>query len=295
MNKTRKTIWFVLSICFICMIFTMPVSAKGKSVTKKNVPKKIVLNRTELLLYPGEERKLRVEYIKPEKASAKVVWKSKRKAVAAISPKGELKARKQGKTTITAISKKNPKVKAVVKVTVKKRPEKKEKECVFKAKRHAYNSSDKWLDVYANINHLEPVIFRNKEDILEYVRCARIFHVKNNKGYDTYDEVIKMNKREWYKETSGTFFKAYLNMDFEKESLLVFFSRCLTISSLETKFDANGKLRGIIGFQTIRTRNRGIGLGVTAIDTVALKISKQDEAMIDYYQFQEVEEDPEKQ
>ena len=88
MNRTRRGIWFVLNICFICMIFIMPASAKGKSAAKKNVPKKIVLNRTELLLYPGEERKLRVEYIKPEKASAKVVWKSKRKAVAAISPKG---------------------------------------------------------------------------------------------------------------------------------------------------------------------------------------------------------------
>ena len=250
------------------------------------------------MLYPGEERKLSVERVKPEKASAKVVWKSKRKAVAAISPKGELKARKPGKTTITAISKKNAKLKAVVKVIVKKRPEKKEKECVFKTKRHAYNSSDEWLDVYANINHLEPVIFRNKEDILEYVRCARILDVKNNKGYDTYDEVIKMNKREWYKETSRTFLGEYLNMDFKKESLLVLFGRCNQVISLKTKFDVNGKLQGIIGFQTIGERNRGIGLGVTAIDTVALKISKQDEAMIDYYQFyyqfQEVEEEPEK-
>ena len=75
MNRTRKTIWFVLSICFVCMIFAMPVSAKGKSAAKKNVPKKIVLNRTEFLLYPGEERKLSVERVKPEKASAKVVWK----------------------------------------------------------------------------------------------------------------------------------------------------------------------------------------------------------------------------
>ena len=144
----------------------------------------------------------------------------------------------------------------------------------------------------------EPVIFRNKEDILEYVRCARILDVKNNKGYDTYDEVIKMNKREWYKETSRTFLGEYLNMDFKKESLLVLFGRCNQVISLKTKFDVNGKLQGIIGFQTIGERNRGIGLGVTAIDTVALKISKQDEAMIDYYQFyyqfQEVEEEPEK-
>ena len=188
MNRTRKTVWFVLSICFVCMIFAMPTSAKGKSVVKKNMPKKIVLNRTELLLYPGEERKLRVEYIKPEKASAKVVWKSKRKAVASISPKGELKARKPVKTTITAISKKNPKVKAVVKVTVKKRPEKKEKECAFGGRRH-YNIGS-LLTGYAREKRLNPVVFRSKEDILAYIKEANEDDCIYNKYSDYYKQKI---------------------------------------------------------------------------------------------------------
>ncbi len=291
MNRTRKTIWFVLSICFVCMIFAMPVSAKGKSAAKKNMPKKIVLNRTELLLYPGEERKLRVEYIKPEKASAKVVWKSKRKAVAAISPKGELKARKPGKTTITAISKKNPKVKAVVKVTVKKRPKKKEKECAFGGKRH-YNIGS-LLTGYAREKRLNPVVFRSKEDILSYIKEANEDDYIYNKYSDYYKQKINWNDRKWRKHLSGTFLSEYFNMDFKKESLVVFFNNYTKILSLQTKFDDAGKLRGIIKFRSYPSEPLGPGIAVPAVipeEATTLKISKQDEAMIDYYQFQAVEE-----
>ncbi len=290
MNRTRRGIWFVLNICFVCMIFAMPVSAKGKSAAKKNVPKKIVLNRTELLLYPGEERKLRVEYIKPEKASAKVVWKSKRKAVAAISPKGELKAGKPGKTTITAISKKNAKLKAVVKVIVKKRPEKKEKECVFGVKRQESNSL---LNNYARMQRLDSVVFRSKEDILTYIKEAYMEDYTYNKYSFYYKKKINWNERKWRNMLSWTFLSEYFGMDFKKQSLVVFFDRNTNIVSLQTRFDDAGKLQGIIRFRPRSSEPLEPGIAVPAVityDATTLKISKQDEAMIDYYQFQAVEE-----
>ena len=82
-------------------------------------------------------------------------------------------------------------------------------------------------------------------------------------------------------------------MDFKKESLVVFFNNYTKILSLQTKFDDAGKLQGIIRFRPRSSEPLEPGIAVPAVityDATTLKISKQDEAMIDYYQFQAVEE-----
>lgn len=172
MNQKKRVTWFLFSVCFLCMLFTVPAAAKGKKPTSKNVPKKIVLNQKEILMYPGEEKKVAVELVKPEEASPDVTWKSKKKTVASISKEGKIRAKKPGRTVITVVSKKNPKVTAVVKVKVKKRPEKKEKEVVFEGKRFSYTGGSGILNEYVREQYPKPVIFRSREEIFAYAEEA---------------------------------------------------------------------------------------------------------------------------
>ncbi len=172
MNQKKRVTWFLFSVCFLCMLFTVPAAAKGKKPTSKNVPKKIVLNQKEILIYPGEEKKVAVELVKPEEASPDVTWKSKKKAVVSVSKEGKIRAKKPGRTVITVVSKKNPKVTAVVKVKVKKRPEKKEKEVVFEGKRFSYTGGSGILNEYVREQYPKPVIFRSREEIFAYAEEA---------------------------------------------------------------------------------------------------------------------------
>ena len=279
MNQKKRVTWFLFSVCVLCMLFAVSVAAKGKKPASKNVPKKIVLNQKEILMYPGEEKKVAVEQVKPEEASPDVTWKSKKKAVATVSPNGQVKARKPGKTVIMATSKKNPKVMAVVKVTVKKRPEKREKKCVCEGKRHFYG--DGILNDYARRQHQTTVIFRSKEDIRSYVKKV-------------YEEYFKRKhiRGKVPKDMLRTFLTEYLKMDFQKESLAVFFDRNLEIASLQTEFDGEGKLRGIVKFRhdfSQPEKSGTIKKGVITFCATALKLRRQDEAMIDYYEFEREE------
>ncbi len=144
--KTKKFTFLLCTLCFLFAIFTLPVAAKSK-----NVPKKLFLSRKEILLYVGESKNLWVEKVRPAKASAKVTWKSKKPKIAFVSKNGKVTAKKAGKTVITAAAKKNPKVKALVKVTIKKRPKKQEKDCVFQA-----NSYPGTISAPHRLSNMEP-------------------------------------------------------------------------------------------------------------------------------------------
>lgn len=277
MNKKKRRIWFVFCVCCVCMLFSIPVAAKGKKIQNKNVLKKIVLNRKELLLYPGEKKKLCVEKVKPGEASGKVLWKSKKKAVASVSKQGELKAGKPGKTVITAVSKKNPEIKATVKVTVKKRPKKKEKECVFETKREKESNI---LHRYAQEHNLQWAVFRSKEDIKVYEKEA----------LEEVEPILYGICMKRSIKIPSTFLSKYLDIDFKKESLVVFFDCDARIESLRTKFDATGKLLGSVKVHDYSPgRSEASGddsLPVETYHATVLKISKQDEAMIDDYCFE---------
>ena len=86
----------------------MPGNLTGvnaKAVTK--------LSSKKIVLQVGKTKKLKV---KNKPAGVKVVWKSSKKKVATVSKKGKVKAKKPGKTTITAkVGKKKYKCKVVVK------------------------------------------------------------------------------------------------------------------------------------------------------------------------------------
>ena len=294
MNQKNRVTWFLFSICVLCMLFAVPAAAKGKKTVSKNVPKKIVLNQKEILIYPGEEKKVAVELVKPEEASPDVTWKSKKKAVASVSKEGKIRAKKPGKVVITAVSKKNPKVTAVVKVKVKKRPEKREKECVFEGKIHYYNSAGMKLNEYAMKKSPALVIFRSRKDIFAYVQEAYEEYyskMQNKRKYASARGRYESRRRALHGMGSG-FMREYLTMDFEKESLVVFFDRGCDVVSLQTKFDETGKLRATAKFRYHPPRQEKPGMlrpGVTDVFATALKLRREDEAMIDYYEFEREE------
>ena len=143
------------------------------------------------------------------------------------------------------------------------------------------------------MQRLDSVVFRSKEDILTYIKEAYMEDYTYNKYSFYYKKKINWNERRWRNMLSWTFLSEYFGMDFKKQSLVVFFDRNTDIVSLQTRFDDAGKLQGIIRFRPRSSEPLEPGIAVPAVityDATTLKISKQDEAMIDYYQFQAVEE-----
>ncbi|MEY8426958.1 Ig-like domain-containing protein [Lachnospiraceae bacterium 46-15] len=257
MKVKTQNLWFVFLTCLLCIFFSMPATAKGKPQ-----PKNIVLNRREILLYVGETKKLSVEKVIPSKASAKVVWKSKKKSIASVSPKGLVTAKKAGTTRITASSRKNPKVNAFIKVIVKKRPKKVEKECTVTGK--TYLNSP-----YIKENHL---VIRSREDIDELLKKM----VKDGFYKKSYREALKSSP-----------LAAYRNMNFEKETLILletYREEKELITSCKTKLDANGKLQAVVTFPyKMRDPDLPPLPPTLSIYTLALRLDKKDAAMIDYY------------
>lgn len=111
----KKTCALVLTLAL--SISALSVAPDADAAAKK--PKKITLNASKKTLTAGQKFTLKVKKVKPAKANKKVTWKSSKKSVATVSSKGVVKAKKAGKATITATSKKNKKVKATCKITVK--------------------------------------------------------------------------------------------------------------------------------------------------------------------------------
>ena len=291
MNQKKRVTWFLFSVCVLGMLFAVPAAAKGKKPASKNVPKKIVLNQKEILMYPGEEKQVAVELVKPEEASPDVTWKSKKKAVASVSKEGKIRAKKPGKAVITAVSKKNPNVMAAIKVRVKKRPEKREKECLFVG---VSDFGEGILNDYARENHPAPVIFRSKGDIFAYaeeVYEEYYSHWPNKKKYASIRGRYQSRRRA-VRSIEHSFLSKYFKMDFEKESLVVFFNRSCDVVSLQTKFDAEGKLRATAKFRYYPPQPEEPGTFRPAVRTyqaTVLKLRRQDEAMIDYYEFEREE------
>ena len=106
MNKMKRILTIVLTLALIVTMMPMNLTNVNARTTTRLSSKKIVLQ-------VGKTKKLKV---KNKPAGVKVVWKSSKKKVATVSKKGKVKAKKAGKTTITAkVGKKKYKCKVVVK------------------------------------------------------------------------------------------------------------------------------------------------------------------------------------
>ncbi|MDR0883175.1 MAG: Ig-like domain-containing protein [Oscillospiraceae bacterium] len=96
------------------------VSSAMKLTVTKPAPTKITLSQTSATLGVGESIKPTLKFTSA-KADTTVTWTSSVKNVVSISG-GTIKAVGKGVTTITIASKKNSKIKATIKVTVKNKP-----------------------------------------------------------------------------------------------------------------------------------------------------------------------------
>ena len=105
MNKMKRILTVVLTLALL--ITMMPSNLTG--VNAKTVTK---LSSKKIVLQVGKTKKLKV---KNKPAGVKVTWKSSKKKVATVSKKGKVKAKKAGKTTITAkVGKKKYKCRVIV-------------------------------------------------------------------------------------------------------------------------------------------------------------------------------------
>ncbi len=106
----------VIKIIVSVLIVSCFILVNPGNVTSAYAKSKPVLSVKKVTLNPGKSKKL---VLKNKKSS--VTWKSSRKSVASVTKSGIVKARKAGKTTITAISAKK---KYKCKVTVKNKASK---------------------------------------------------------------------------------------------------------------------------------------------------------------------------
>lgn len=112
-----------ISIVILLLTMVLMMSMTGLAAAKA---KKIKLNKKKITMSVGETRTL-IAKVKPASASQKVRWISSNKKVATVSSAGKVKAKAAGTAVITCRSRKNPKAKAVCKVTVKKANSNKDK------------------------------------------------------------------------------------------------------------------------------------------------------------------------
>lgn len=265
----KKKFVILLAVCLLCMMSVLPAAAKSKPA-----PKKLFLNREKIQLYVGESKKIAVQKAKPADASIKVTWKSKNKRVANVSERGMITAKKPGRTIITAVSKKNPSIKATVKVTVKKSPAKKEKKDIPVRIYDLPRDIRSLWAAYAQSCGLSN-LRRNDPNVLI---------IRSGEGF-------KELKKAWNKSMNWPFRKTGLagfeDMDFSKYSLVLLhhpfgYVQIFPDGLLSTKFDESGKLQGVLKTHTESTISDNDIVPTVMLERyIAVQIKKSDEAMID--------------
>ncbi len=109
MKKVKRTLVTLLTLALMMSVFS-PMGGKAFAASK------VKLSRTKTTLYVGDSETLALLGI-TEKQAKKVTWKSSKTSVATVNKSGKVKAKKAGKSTVTA---KLNKKKYTCKVTVKK-------------------------------------------------------------------------------------------------------------------------------------------------------------------------------
>ncbi len=115
-GQWKKVLSLVLA--FMIMFTGFAIMPETISAATK-APTKITLNAKTKTIDTGKSFKLQVKSVTPKKADKSVKYTTSNKKIATVSSKGVVKALKPGKVTITVTSKKNKKVKATCKVTVR--------------------------------------------------------------------------------------------------------------------------------------------------------------------------------
>lgn len=265
------------------MLSVLPAAAKTASS-----PKRITLCRKAITLYVGESRKVFVQKVSPANASAKVKWTAKNGKIAFVSQKGQVKAKKAGKTTILAVSRKNSNISAAVQVVVKKKPKKVEKVCNVKAK--IFNEDYTYMHLAALSDKQSPVF----SDGSMYLPGKYV--IRDAEDFKTLKKELA-KPPVYLSDFADSCLSKYKNTDFSRESLVVvgyyssvdyYTSENHRFVSCTTKRDASGRLCGVIkvDYDPLAPASVGgvSGFGLVNVNTVVIRMNKKDEAMIDYFE-----------
>ena len=114
-NFMKKAAAAMIAMLAVVAVFGTSVPAQAASKAPKSLSVKVTTKTVDI---KGKST-ISVKSAKPANASKAVTYKSSNKKIATVSSKGVVTGKKAGKVNITVTSKKNKKVKKVVKITVK--------------------------------------------------------------------------------------------------------------------------------------------------------------------------------
>ena len=114
-NFMKKAAAAMIAMLAVVAVFGTSVPAQVASKAPKSLSVKVTTKTVDI---KGKST-ISVKSVKPANASKAVTYKSSNKKIATVSSKGVVTGKKAGKVNITVTSKKNKKVKKVVKITVK--------------------------------------------------------------------------------------------------------------------------------------------------------------------------------
>ena len=114
-NFMKKATAAMIAMLAVVAVFGTSVPAQAASKAPKSLSVKVTTKTVDI---KGKST-ISVKSVKPANASKAVTYKSSNKKIATVSSKGVVTGKKAGKVNITVTSKKNKKVKKVVKITVK--------------------------------------------------------------------------------------------------------------------------------------------------------------------------------
>lgn len=115
-TKTQKCLAVLIALA---MVFTSMWMTTSTASAASKAPKKIALKATTKKVDIKGKAKVSVKSVSPKGTSKTVTWKTSNRRVATVSKKGVVTGKKAGKVKITAISKKNRRVKKSITITVK--------------------------------------------------------------------------------------------------------------------------------------------------------------------------------
>ncbi len=270
MKKNNISILLAI-LCLLGTIFMYPAS-----VSAGQMPKAITVSHKTLTLYAGESESLQVTSVKPEDASKKVIWKSKNKKVASVTAKGEVVAKKAGKTEIIAVSKKNAKIRKSIKVIVKQKPKQVEKEIAVNG--GIYNINNYGIHFLSAFQKSVPEFYKSGKKNYKVIRTKK-----------DYKRLIADFKKNGCTDNKNTFLASYANTKFKDNCLLLL--KCSLnypvnqrVIGFQTKFDKSGKLYGEVAVQYQDIRDPGLNYPTVMQDNViVLQLDKKDAGMIDYF------------
>lgn len=114
-NFMKKAAAAMIAMLAVVAVFGTSVPAQAASKAPKSLSVKVTTKTVDI----KGKATISVKSVKPANASKAVTYKSSNKKIATVSSKGVVTGKKAGKVNITVTSKKNKKVKKVVKITVK--------------------------------------------------------------------------------------------------------------------------------------------------------------------------------